>query len=89
MRYKVLGKTGLNVSVATVGTWAIGGAGWGEVDRNDSIAAIRAMLDNDVNIIDTAPIYGCGYSEEVVGDAIQGYDREKLIISTKCGLVWG
>lgn len=89
MRYKVLGKTGLNVSVATVGTWAIGGSGWGEVDREDSIKAIRAMLDNDVNIIDTAPIYGCGYSEEVVGDAIQGYDREKLILSTKCGLVWG
>ena len=62
MRYKMLGKTGLNVSVATVGTWAIGGSGWGEVDRDDSIKAIRAMLDNDVNIIDTAPIYGCGYS---------------------------
>ena len=89
MRYKTLGKTGLNVSVATVGTWAIGGSGWGAVDRQDSIAAIRSMLDNDVNIVDTAPIYGRGYSEEVVGEAIKGYDREKLIISTKCGLVWG
>ena len=83
MRYKTLGKTGLNVSVATVGTWAIGGSGWGAVDRQDSIAAIRSMLDNDVNIVDTAPIYGRGYSEEVVGEAIKGYDREKLIISTK------
>ena len=54
MRYKTLGKTGLNVSVATVGTWAIGGSGWGAVDRQDSIAAIRSMLDNDVNIVDTA-----------------------------------
>ena len=89
MRYKTLGKTGLNVSVATVGTWAIGGSGWGAVDRQDSIAAIRSMLDNDVNIVDTAPIYGRGYSEEVVGEAIKGYDREKLIISTKCGLIWG
>ena len=89
MRYKTLGKTGLNVSVATVGTWAIGGSGWGAVDRADSIKAIRSMLDNDVNIIDTAPIYGCGYSEEVVGEAIKGLDRSKLIISTKCGLVWG
>lgn len=89
MRYKMLGKTGLNVSVATVGTWAIGGSGWGAVDREDSIKAIRSMLDNDVNIIDTAPIYGCGYSEEIVGEAIKGYDRDKLIISTKCGLVWG
>lgn len=89
MRYKVLGKTGLKVSVATVGTWAIGGEGWGTVERRDSIAAIRSMLDNGVNIIDTAPVYGYGYSEEVTGEAIKGYDREKLIISTKCGLVWG
>ncbi|MGN0478137.1 MAG: aldo/keto reductase, partial [Hominenteromicrobium sp.] len=89
MRYKVLGKTGLSVSVATVGTWAIGGSGWGAVDRNDSIRAIRSMLDNEVNIVDTAPIYGCGVSEEIVGEAIKGYDREKLIVSTKCGLVWG
>ena len=83
------GQDRLKVSVATVGTWAIGGSGWGAVDRQDSITAIRSMLDNDVNIVDTAPIYGCGYSEEVVGEAIKGYDREKLIISTKCGLVWG
>ena len=79
----------MNVSVATVGTWAIGGSGWGEVDRNDSIRAIRAMLDNGVNFIDTAPCYGNGYSEMVVGDAIQGLKREDLIISTKCGLIWG
>lgn len=89
MRYKELGKTGMNVSVATVGTWAIGGAGWGAVDRQDSIAAIRTMLDNGVNFIDTAPIYGCGYAEEVVAEAIKGYDREKLYIATKAGLVWG
>ena len=89
MRYKRLGKTDLNVSVATVGTWAIGGSGWGEVDRSDSIKAIHAMLDNGVNFIDTAPCYGNGYSEEVVGDAIKGRRREDLIISTKCGLIWG
>lgn len=89
MRYKTLGKTGLQVSVATAGTWAIGGAGWGTVKREDSITAIRSMLDNGVNVIDTAPIYGCGYSEEVVGEAIRGYGRDKILISTKCGLVWG
>ncbi|MDD3243669.1 MAG: aldo/keto reductase [Eubacteriales bacterium] len=88
MRYKQLGKTGMNVSVATVGTWAIGGQGWGEVDRQDSIRAIRAMLDEGVNFIDTAPVYGMGYSEEVVGDAIAGLDRSKLYLATKAGFVW-
>lgn len=89
MRYKQLGKTGMNVSVATVGTWAIGGSGWGEVDRQDSIRAIRAMLDHGVNFIDTAPVYGLGYSEEVVGDAISGLDRSKFYLATKAGFIWG
>ncbi|WP_138294633.1 MULTISPECIES: aldo/keto reductase [unclassified Clostridium] len=88
MRYKRLGKTDMNVSVVTVGTWAIGGAGWGDVDRNDSIKAIRAMLDNGVNFIDTAPVYGRGYSEEVVGDAISGLKRDDFYIATKVGLTW-
>ncbi len=88
MRYKQFGKTDMNVSVATVGTWAIGAQGWGEVDKNDSIAAIRTMLDNGVNFIDTAPVYGRGHSEEVVGEAIKGYDRSKFYLSTKVGLTW-
>jgi aryl-alcohol dehydrogenase-like predicted oxidoreductase len=88
MRYKRFGKTDMNVSVATVGTWAIGGAGWGDVDRKNSIDAIRAMLNNGVNFIDTAPVYGRGYAEEVVGEAIRGLKREDFYISTKVGLVW-
>lgn len=88
MRYKKLGKTGLEVSAITVGTWAIGGANYGEVNDADSVKAIRAMLERGINIIDTAPIYGNGHSEEVVGKAIQGLDREKLIVVTKAGLVW-
>jgi aryl-alcohol dehydrogenase-like predicted oxidoreductase len=88
MRYKKFGNTDMNVSVMTVGTWAIGGTNWGQVDRDESIAAIRAMLDRGVNFIDTAPVYGNGYSEEVVGDAIKGYDRSKLFLSTKFGLTW-
>ncbi|MDD4797081.1 MAG: aldo/keto reductase [Eubacteriales bacterium] len=88
MRYKQLGKTGMNVSVATVGTWAIGGAGWGDVDKEESIQAIRAMLDNGVNFIDTAPVYGMGHSEEVVGEAIAGRDRAGLYLATKAGFVW-
>jgi aryl-alcohol dehydrogenase-like predicted oxidoreductase len=78
----------MNVSVITVGTWAIGADGWGEVDRKDSISAIHAMLDNGVNFIDTAPAYGYGHSEEVVGEAIKGKDRTKLYIATKFGSTW-
>ena len=89
MRFKRLGKSDLNVSVITVGTWAIGGTGWGDVNRKDSIAAIQTMLDNGVNFIDTAPIYGQGYSEEVVGEAIKGRARDSFQLATKVGLCWG
>ncbi|MGI6005838.1 MAG: aldo/keto reductase [Christensenellales bacterium] len=88
MRYKPFGKTDMNASVMTVGTWAIGGAQWGSVDQKDSVEAIRTLLDGGVNFIDTAPIYGHGHSEEVVGEAIRGYDRTKLYIATKFGLTW-
>ena len=89
MRYKKFGNTDMNVSAMAVGTWAIGGDRWGDdVNDKDSIDAIRAMLDNGVNFIDTAPVYGCGHSEHVVGQAIKGYDRSKLFISTKFGLTW-
>ena len=89
MRYKRFGKTDMNVSVMAVGTWAIGGSGWGDVDRGESINAIRTMLDNGVNLIDTAPIYGRGYSEEVVGEAIKGLKRDSFYIANKFGLCWG
>ena len=61
MRYKQLGDSNLKVSEITVGTWAIGGQGWGDVDKESSIAAIREMIDNCVNIIDTVPCYVFGH----------------------------
>ena len=79
MRYKQFGSTGVEVSALTVGTWAIGGANWGDVNKNDSIKAIHAMLDNGVNSIDTAPAYNFGESEKVVGEAIQGR-RDKIFL---------
>lgn len=82
MRYKRFGKTGWNVSVLTIGTWAIGGAGWGIVNRNDSINAIHAMIDNGVNHIDTAQAYNMGESECVVGEALKGL-RDKVYLTTK------
>lgn len=57
MRYKKFGNTDMKVSALAVGTWAIGGANWGDVNRADCIRAIETMLDNGVNIIDTAPAY--------------------------------
>ena len=72
------------------GAWAIGGPwdfGWGPQDDDESIATIRAGLDAGINWIDTAPAYGLGHSEEVVGQAIKGH-RGGVILATKCGLVW-
>lgn len=90
MRYKEFGNTGENISSVAIGTWAMGGANsaggnFGEVEEDASIAAIKAMLDEGVNIIDTAPIYGEGKAEELVGKAIEGYDRKKIFIATKFG----
>ncbi len=86
MRYKTLKSADAKVSVLAVGTWAIGGAGYGEVNEKDSVDAIRAMLDNGVNLVDTAPVYGTGHAETVCGKALAGYDRSKLLISTKFGV---
>lgn len=91
MQTKKLGWTDLNLSIIGVGTWAIGGGGWeyswGPQDDRESISTIRHALEKKINWIDTAPVYGLGHSEEVVGQAIKGL-RDKLIIATKCGLVW-
>ncbi len=86
MRYKHFVNADVDVSALAVGTWAIGGAGYGEVDDQSSIDAIRAMIDGGVNLIDTAPVYGSGYSEKIVAKAIQGLDRSKLLIATKVGV---
>jgi aryl-alcohol dehydrogenase-like predicted oxidoreductase len=85
MRYKQLGSKGLKISEAAVGTWGTGGSGWGGSDKGACIAAIHTMIDLGVNLIDTAPVYGMGYAEEVVGEAVRG-KRQDLVISTKCGL---
>ena len=85
MRYKHFTNADIDVSEMAVGTWAIGGKGLGVVDDDDSIAAIRTMIEGGVNLIDTAPGYGVGHSEEVVGKAIKGIDRSKIMISTKFG----
>lgn len=85
MRYRTLGTSGIEVSRIGFGTWALGGGHWGEADDRQSIAAIHAAIDAGVNLIDTAPAYGKGRAEEVVGKAIRGR-RDRVVIATKCGL---
>ncbi len=89
MRYRELGTTGIKASVVGLGTWVTGGGSvWGdEPDDRLSIRAIHAALDSGVNLIDTAPVYGWGRSETVVGRAIRGR-RDGVILATKCGLWW-
>jgi aryl-alcohol dehydrogenase-like predicted oxidoreductase len=85
-----LGYSDLNLTTVGLGTWAIGGEwqwGWGPQDDEESIAAIQRALDLGINWIDTAPAYGVGHSEEIVGKAIAGR-RDQITIATKCGMVW-
>jgi len=83
MRYKHFRNARIDVSAIAVGTWPAGAAGYGEVNDNDTIAAIRTMFDCGVNIVDTAPDYGAGYSETIVGKALKGYDRSRIYVATK------
>jgi len=86
MRFKQVKNANVSISEMSVGTWAIGGQMWGEVNDQDSIAAIRTMIDQGVNLVDTAPIYADGHSEKVVGSALKDGYREKTLIATKFGV---
>jgi aryl-alcohol dehydrogenase-like predicted oxidoreductase len=81
--------TPLKVSRVALGTWAIGGWMWGGSDDTNSIATIREALEHGVSIIDTAPAYGFGHSEEIVGKALaEGKLRSRVVIASKVGLQW-
>jgi aryl-alcohol dehydrogenase-like predicted oxidoreductase len=89
MEYTEISGTKMNVSRIAQGTWAIGGWMWGGTDEKESIRTIHAALDKGINLIDTAPVYGFGVSEEIVGKAVEerGH-RENVFIATKVGLEW-
>jgi methylglyoxal reductase len=87
METRRLGTSDLQIHPVVLGAWAIGGSMWGGQDDQRSIDAIAASIDAGVNLIDTAPVYGLGKSEELVGRAIRGR-RDKVLIATKCGLIW-
>ncbi|MDM1060585.1 aldo/keto reductase [Myroides odoratimimus] len=88
MEYRKLGNTDLELSAITYGAFAIGGNMWGGNEQKDSIESVRASIDNGVTTLDTAPFYGFGLSEEMIGQAIKGYDRGKIQLLSKFGLVW-
>ena len=87
MIYRELGESGIQLSAITFGAWAIGGFMWGGSDEQEAIKAIQHGIDLDVTSIDTAPIYGLGLSEELVGQAIKG-KRDRVQILTKFGMRW-
>ena len=90
MQKRKLGYTDMNLTTVGLGTWAMGGPweyGWGPQDDDEAVAAIVAALDQGINWIDTAPAYGLGHSEELVGQALR-QTQHKPYIATKCGLLW-
>lgn len=89
MKYKPLGNSNISASVVGLGAWVLGGGNtWGgETDEAHSIRAIHAAIDAGINLIDTAPAYGFGHSEGVIGKALAGR-RNEAVIATKCGLWW-
>ena len=81
--------TDIDVSRVALGTWAIGGWMWGGTNEAESITTIRSAVDRGINLIDTAPAYGFGRSEEILGKALaEGNLRSRVVIATKVGLEW-
>lgn len=88
MEYNDIPGTSIRASRIALGTWAIGGWMWGGTDESDAIRTIQEALDQGINLIDTAPVYGFGRSEEIVGKALDGGRRWNAVIATKVGLDW-
>ncbi|OZM58419.1 aldo/keto reductase [Lottiidibacillus patelloidae] len=87
MEKRRIGNSDIDASVIGFGAWAAGKTGWGNVDENEVKDAILRAVDLEVNFFDTAPVYGYGESERIIGEALQNV-REQVYIATKCGLLW-
>jgi len=85
MKYRILGDSDLKVSAVGLGTWAYGNDTFGAVDDQQAVNALRTAVESGINLIDTAPAYGDGRSEIVVGKAVEGI-RDKVVMATKCGV---
>src|SRR2546422_10688691 len=89
MEYTKITNTNLKVSRIGLGTWGMGGSMWGGSDEQEAILAIHVALERGINLIDTAPVYGFGRSEEIVGKALtEGHLRSRVRIATKTGIEW-
>ncbi|MCK5800915.1 MAG: aldo/keto reductase, partial [Deltaproteobacteria bacterium] len=89
MEYVDIGETGLRISRVALGTWAMGGWMWGGTDEAAALRAIQRAVDLGVTLIDTAPVYGLGLAEELVGRAIaEAGARDRVVLATKVGLQW-
>jgi aryl-alcohol dehydrogenase-like predicted oxidoreductase len=88
MELRALGNSNVKVTPLAFGAWAIGGWLWGGAEERDSLKAIRTSYDLGITTIDTAPVYGFGKSEELVGEAMQGIPRDRYQILTKYGMNW-
>src|ERR1700734_132689 len=89
MEQIAIGKSGLTTSRIGLGTWAMGGWMWGGTDESESIRTIHSAVDRGITLIDTAPVYGFGRSEEIVGKALASAGmRNRVTIATKVGLDW-
>jgi aryl-alcohol dehydrogenase-like predicted oxidoreductase len=89
MEFTPISGTEFTASRIALGTWAVGGTMWGGSEEQESVRTIHAALDRGINLIDTAPVYGFGRSEEIVGKALaQNGRREKVILATKVGIEW-
>lgn len=88
MEVRNLGRSGVKVTPMAFGAWAIGGWMWGGAEANDAIKAIQAAYHEGITTIDTAPVYGFGRSEELVGKAMAGVARDKYQVLTKFGMNW-
>src|SRR5882672_10514461 len=89
MEFAKIPKTDINASRIGLGTWAMGGWMWGGTDERLSVLTIEEAIDHGVNLIDTAPVYGFGRSEEIVGKALsKGGLRQRVVLATKVGLDW-
>jgi len=88
MQLKTLGTSEVQVTPIAFGAWAIGGWMWGGAEEQAAIRALRASFDHGITTIDTAPVYGFGRSEELVGKAMDGIARDRYQILTKYGLNW-
>ena len=89
MEFAMISDTAAKVSRVGLGTWAIGGWMWGGTDEEESVKTIRAAVERGITLIDTAPAYGFGRSEEIVGRALVDAGlRSRVVIATKVGLEW-